>query len=258
MPNNGLWDTWPNRYSGQGRFLIEYRRCTDNNWTPCYSCPELEGGQEYFTREYPGQGGRDYVIRLRDQNTNWIYIQLGPSYLYTNRPSNRWPEDVDLSNIDWNEPVLANPGDLVPMIKVGCRRIGGKLHLLVNAKEFHDELDKIGVAHNTVEYLDQPATASQVATSAFQLSPRVLLRRDYRDVEVVEMKAADAPDKPLTKEVVKMPITGMFDLSGVFAAPPSIEQLKKLCNSAYDTARKILEHYQPIDISVEIQKKLIK
>jgi hypothetical protein len=47
-------------------------------------------------------------------------------------------------------------------------------------------------------------------------------------------------------------------LTRVFSVPPTFEQLKKLSNSAQEAARKILDHYVPIDICVEIQKKLIK
>jgi hypothetical protein len=46
-----------------------------------------------------------------------------------------------------------------------------------------------------------------------------------------------------------------FNLSEVFAGtPPSMVTLQRVTESAFDVVRKILEHYQPIDITVDIKK----
>lgn len=121
-----------------------------------------------------------------------------------------------------------------PMIKLNMKREGGKLMLLVDAKELHDDLDAIGVQCIGHKYADRPPTSIGIAdTRNHTLSTEVLLQK--------------GPEYPVK-----------FDLTSVYtAAPPSYQQLKKLCESAYDAARKVLEHYQPIDISVDIQKKLI-
>lgn len=197
---------------------------------------------ESFTCEYASVNG--YTIWVRDIKTGDIICRRTPG-----------GED----DINWDpERKTRNKltGEIKKMIKVGIRRLGGKLTLLVNARDFHTELDKIGVTHDGVRYNDRPSCSYSVASNSFTMSPEVLLRRDYKDVEVTEA-GRDDKDNPVT--VKKMvPVTASYDLSGVWTTPPSFEQLKKLCNSANDVARKILEHYQPIDISVEIHKKVVK
>lgn len=117
------------------------------------------------------------------------------------------------------------------MIDVSIKRDAGKLMLVVNAKDFHSELDRIGCAHQDGMYLNRPATNVAVASNRFEMSTECLLKREY-------------PAK--------------FDLSGLFTNIPTTAQLKSLCESAYAAGRKILDHYQPIDINIHIQKKIIK
>lgn len=119
----------------------------------------------------------------------------------------------------------------ISMIKTGIVREAGKLMLVVNAKEFHDELDKIGCTYTGDKYDHRPLANTGVCNNRFEMSTECLLVRQY-------------PAK--------------FDLSGVWTTPPSINQLKTLCASAEAAGRKILDHYQPIDISIEIQKKILK
>ena len=193
-------------------------------------------------------GARDYAIRVRNINTDFVHMQWEPtcSLLAT---SGIYPR------IEWREPTPPNPGDLKNMVKVTIRRVAGKLSLLVDAKDFHTQLDEIGCTHDGARYNDRPAAGNTVANSSFQLSTEVLLRREYRDIEVQERKKTDSGVETVT---VKVPTTACVDLSSVWTNPPSLDQLKKLCNSTKDAARKILEHYQPIDISVEIHKKVVK
>lgn len=117
------------------------------------------------------------------------------------------------------------------MINVGIKREAGKLMLVVDAKEFHEELDKIGCVHSGGMYINRPASNIAVASSRFEMSTECLLKREY-------------PAK--------------FDLSGIWSSIPTSGQLNQLCESAYAAGRKILDHYQPIDICITIQKKIIK
>lgn len=117
------------------------------------------------------------------------------------------------------------------MIDVGIKREAGKLMLVVNAADFHSELDKIGCVHAGDKYLNGPSANSSVASSRFEMSTKCLLKREY-------------PAK--------------FDLTGIWTTIPTTAQLNALCESAYAAGRKILDHYQPIDISIHIQKKILK
>lgn len=252
MPN------YCNSSSSNPAIVCEYRLCSNraggnNNWATIYSFKDTEGLETWFTQTYGDTRVRDFVIRLRDVNTDHIYMQ------YANHPNYVFGDGSTFTNLEWSSlprySTATETGEKIHMIRVGIRRINNKLHLLVNAKEFHDELDKIGVAHDGARYLDRPASSATVATSNFVMSPEVLLRRDYKDVEFTEMVPENGT---MVKTTRKVPVTASFDLSGLWTSPPGMPQLKKLCESAHDVARKILEHYQPIDISVEIHKKIVK
>ena len=194
---------------------------------------------------------RDFAVRVRDADTNYIY-----QFLPINIGTSSQRSHADNVAVEWHLPnQIPLSGDFRNMIKVGIRRIAGKLHLLVDAKEFHEQLDEIGCTHTGTKYNDRPLAAGTVAGSNFLMSTEVLLTRDPKVVEVVERKRVG---EELKESVIKIPTTSMFDLSAVWTTPPSFENLKKLCNSANDAARKILEHYQPVDICVEIHKKIVK
>jgi len=118
------------------------------------------------------------------------------------------------------------------MVNLKVKREGGKLYLYVNAKELHDMLDAVGATHTNDVYNDRPATVFAVVDAGRnQISTDSLLKREY-------------PYKA--------------DLSRVYTEPPSIQNIRRLCESAHEQTRKVLEHYQPIDISIEIQKKVVK
>ncbi len=119
------------------------------------------------------------------------------------------------------------------MVKLQIKREGGRLYMFVNAKGLHETLDAIGVPVDSGNnmYKDRPVAGYTVSSSAFTLSTETLLKKEY-------------PAK--------------FDLSAVFSSqPPSLANLSKLRDSGYEQCRKILEHYQPIDISLDIQKKIV-
>lgn len=118
------------------------------------------------------------------------------------------------------------------MIDLNVKREGGRLYLYVNAKGLHDTLDRIGVPFSGEMYTDRPrATTAVCDRSSHVLSTETLLKRQY-------------PAK--------------YDLSAVYTEPTNSANLKRLVDSAFEQTRRILEHYQPIDIKVSIQKKVLK
>lgn len=117
------------------------------------------------------------------------------------------------------------------MVSIKINRVGGRVIMAVDAKGLHDVLDGIGVATNEggERYADRPRADHAVLNRATNiLSTEVFLRRQY----------------PAT-----------FDLSALFNDPPNPGVFQRIGDSAYEQVRKVLEHYQPIDISVSITKK---
>lgn len=146
---------------------------------------------------------------------------------------------------DFRNPHVPNPDivDVTPttppspkgnsMVNLQVKREGGKLYLYVNAKELHDTLDAVGAQHDGRRYLDRPAASVAIAEpTRHQISTEVLLDRSSYPVK--------------------------YNLSEVYREPPSIQNIRRLCESAHEQTRKVLEHYQPIDISIDIQKKVLK
>ena len=115
------------------------------------------------------------------------------------------------------------------LVDVGISRSKptNRLELVVNAKALHDHLDLIGVPHTGGVYQDQPETNRVLSGSSLSTSP--FLRREY----------------PLR-----------IDLTGVFTTPPTRSRLAALCRTAHDAVRRVLEHYQPVDIRVSIHKRV--
>lgn len=117
------------------------------------------------------------------------------------------------------------------MVNIKIKRSGGRVVMAVDAKGLHDVLDAIGVptVDSGERYADRPRADHSVLNRATSvLSTEVFLKRQY----------------PAT-----------FDLSALFNDPPNPSVFQRIGDSAYDQVRKILEHYQPIDISVSITKK---
>lgn len=147
--------------------------------------------------------------------------------------------NADFSQVSWliEKNIFVSPikpenqPGAVHMIKTYIKREAGKLMLLVEAQDFHAELDKIGCTATNGVYDNRPPAGAGVANNQFEMSTECLLKKQY-------------PAK--------------FELSGIWITPPTTANLTTLCESAYQAARKILDHYQPIDISIEIQKKILK
>lgn len=118
------------------------------------------------------------------------------------------------------------------MVKVSFRRESGSLMMYVDARGLHETLDALGAVHENGQYINGPSTANSVLrTSVNKLSTAALLHREYPRA---------------------------FNLSTIYSSPPTTAALRELGESAYEVSRRILEHYHPIDISVEIQKKVIR
>jgi len=184
---------------------------------------------------------------------SWVQShEESPKFLYPNRDVRVVEFSHDSTHSNWKDfdpvwewdstsgKVIKNCLELpeepegaikVSMVKVNITRPGGRLTLSVDAKALHDTLDSIGCKVDGNTYKDRPQSRAAVVSSDYKLSPNVLLRREY----------------PAT-----------YDLTDCFTSPPTFTQLKKMCESAYEATRLILDHYQPIDISVEIHKKAIK
>lgn len=116
------------------------------------------------------------------------------------------------------------------MVKLQIKREAGRLYMYVDARGLHDILDAVGARTSGDMYLDRPNTSISVANSTFRLSTETLLKKEY-------------PVK--------------YDLTAVYTTPPTLGNLQTLRDSGFEQVRKILEHYQPIDISLVVQKKLV-
>lgn len=120
------------------------------------------------------------------------------------------------------------PGEKKQMIKLQCKREEGVLSLYINAAELHSILDSIGVKKSGLLYNNMPPNGD---TTPAAIGTSVLLEATY-------------PKK--------------IQVNRYFNAPPSFAQLTNWCKTANQAVKRILEWYQPIDISIDIQKKILK
>lgn len=207
-------------YENDARFRVDYKQFY---LTAEAAIEQITG--DHYTRNWRGyrHGNMLLALRVVDLSNEEIIFSnedklgLPADYLF--------PACVRLARIP-----AEFLGEKKEMINIKVGRPNGKLTLFVDAKGLHDTLDSIGVEHDGTMYKDRPASSYSVANNSYVISTETLLRREY-------------PAK--------------FDLSAVYTNPPGFPKLKQLCESAYEQARKILEHYQPIDISVDIQKKIL-
>lgn len=176
----------------------------------------------------------------RDGNPT-IYQQIltmGRSFVFYNYQQSETCDVLPFAQI----PAPLTPDEELrkkKMIKLKFTRESGKLVLSVNATGLHETLDAIGcrtqTAGGVTRYESRPHAPTLVAdTSGNTLSTEIFLVK---------------PPEGKTETT--------YNLSEVYQRPPSLEQLRRLANSANEKARAILEHYQPVDIQVSIQKKLI-
>jgi hypothetical protein len=125
----------------------------------------------------------------------------------------------------------SRPADMMAKISITREKSSNKLVLSVDAKPLHDLLESIGVAIGADGNYKERPVASFSTVERGVISTELLLRRQY-------------------------PVN--VNLSGVYPRPPTVQQLQELCGSAHAQIRTILQHYQPIDISVTISKRLVK
>lgn len=123
------------------------------------------------------------------------------------------------------------PNPHAPLATVSIKRDKqtNALTLQIDAKPFHDLLDSIGVINNGGTYISQPSAAFNVVREN-ELSTKLFLKREY-------------------------PVVA--NLSAIWDTPPTIDRLEAICMSAQSVMRKILNHYQPIDIKVTIHKRMV-
>jgi len=157
---------------------------------------------------------------------------LSPEILSPASPASPTPEVTVPNEINTVPAVFApEPAPQAPnlLVDVGISRSKptNRLELVINAKALHDHLDLIGVPHTGGVYQDQPETNRVLSGNVLSTSP--FLRREY----------------PLR-----------IDLTGVFNTPPTRTRLTSLCRTAHDAVRRVLEHYQPVDIRVSIHKRV--
>jgi hypothetical protein len=118
------------------------------------------------------------------------------------------------------------------LIKLAIKRnkSDSRLMLTIDAKPLHDILDSIGcTADSSGSYRDRPSADFRIVNNN-RLSTELFLKRVY-PYEV--------------------------NLTGIFSTPPTVARLREICETALDAVRKILDHYQPIDISYTIHKRIV-
>lgn len=228
------------------KYLVQYlyyHRALNDEWTTDYS-DELDSDElalRSFTSDArePGATHHYRLVRLDNPGPDETLTYLAdrchrsrvgnPDFALSHDILHKGctmptPTPIPQSQIDPNER----------MVSVSVKREasnGSKLFLYINAQKLHDTLSALGVPKTGNRFENRPVSRTAIADASFNLSTDVFLTAEY-------------PAK--------------YDLSQVFANPPSLSNLKRMCNSSFDAVRRILEHYQPIDISVEIQKKAVR
>lgn len=170
----------------------------------------------------------DYRIRNLDTEETVITFRQGRTHtdLSTIPFRNQEPETMPNIEID---PTTRTP-EMMARIAITRDKATNRLLLTIDAKPLHDMLDAIGcLVDDSGNYRDRPPAQTSTCTQS-TISTEALLKRSYPTV---------------------------ISLSGVFSQPPTVHQLRELCSSAHAQIRTILLHYQPIDISVTINKRVI-
>lgn len=117
--------------------------------------------------------------------------------------------------------------DALVDIKIGRGKQDGKLTLEINASNLHALLDSMGARVSDGKYVDRPACSYSSIASGNKLSTELFLKQEY------PVKLALGP---------------------CYERPPTIQQLKALCESGHVAVQTILAHYQPVDITYRIVK----
>lgn len=132
------------------------------------------------------------------------------------------------------DPIITTSPATTPILCEGSIRRNkttGALELCIDAKALHEHLDAIGIPKQGGEYLNQPYSGFGVVREN-SLSSNLFLKVP--------------PQYPL-----------VVNLSANFDLPPPYSRLLEICRSADAVVRRILTHYEPIDISFTIAKALV-
>lgn len=135
-----------------------------------------------------------------------------------------------------SDPIVTVSPATTPILCKGSIRRNkttGALELCIDAKALHEHLDAIGIPKQGGEYLNPPYSGFGVVREN-SLSSALFLR---------------VPPQSQYPLVV--------NLSANFDAPPPYSRLLEICRSADVVVRRILTHYEPIDISFTIAKALV-
>ncbi len=200
----------------------------------------VEYFQEYYTRNLRSRSNLKY--RIVNRETGVVWATFPANSIIPDLTFQTPQEDPDLTfpTQDTNMPTPAPtplPAPLPatdvaahkPLVEVAVKRgkPDSRLVLTINAKELHSRLDEMGAPSDGDRYSDGPASTFRIVNGD-SLSTELFLKKEY-------------------------PVT--VNLTGIFSQPPTPERLKAICNSTYDVVRKILLHYQPIDIKVTLLKR---
>lgn len=124
-------------------------------------------------------------------------------------------------------PTAAEPIWASLQIKRGAQ---GKMWLHVEAKELHDRLRAMGATVDPVTntFMDGPQS-SYDCTDKVKLMSKVFLKCEY---------------------------PASFPISDQWASgtPPTLDQLTAVCATGEATVKKILAHFQPVDIRLKIKR----
>lgn len=177
-----------------------------------------------------GENNQSVVMRkyrLVNLDTNvTLFYPFVENPIESPMPTNMTPDPTTTPVV----PVAAPTTPMMATVGITRSKVNNALQLVINAKPLHDLLDTLGATvGRDGTYNNRPPAQDTVLRNS-ELSTEVFLRREY----------------PTT-----------INLGPVFQSPPTMNRLKDLCNSAYPVIRKILTHYQPVDIQVTINKKVI-
>jgi hypothetical protein len=192
-----------------------------------------EASQNYFDFEYPTwRAARQDFWRLiaehyRERDLSELVVlkkTLDPNVPYRIMPSPPEEELLEESRTRKRE-----------MVNISFKKKDGHTYMVVDARELQAILDSLGAVHRDGRYMDRPVFNNQVVdASTHKLSSEVFLIRPGANNSLPE-----------------------FDLTAVYNRPISKANLETLGESAEGVVRMILDHYQPVDITVDLRKKVV-
>jgi hypothetical protein len=121
------------------------------------------------------------------------------------------------------------------MVNISFFKKDGHTFMKVDARELQIILDGLGAVARDGRYMDRPVVNHQVVDpTTHKLSSEVFLVKPGANGALPE-----------------------FDLTATYNRPISKANLETLGESAEGVVRMILDHYQPVDITVDLRKKVV-